>query len=89
MCDKHKSKDAFYVSTDPMIKSGVTFICKDCARDIALRKDADGNYHKPTKESVMQALEYIDKPFLIISGMPAILNLMVKMPQRKTNGLPI
>lgn len=64
MCDKHKSKDAFYVSTDPMIKSGVTFICKDCARDIALRKDADGNYHEPTKESVMQALEYIDKPFL-------------------------
>lgn len=64
MCDKHKSKDKFYKSTNPDILSGVSFICKDCAKNIALRRDADGNYHDPTKESVMQALEYIDKPFL-------------------------
>lgn len=64
MCDKHKSKDKFYKSTDPQIKSGVSFICKECAEDIALRKDTEGHYHEPTKESVMQALEYIDKPFL-------------------------
>ena len=47
-----------------MIKSGLSHICSDCAKDIARRKDENGEYHEPTKASVMQALEYIDKPFL-------------------------
>ena len=38
LCDTHKAKDKFYVSTDPMNKSGLTPICKDCARKIALRE---------------------------------------------------
>ena len=66
MCEEHKPKDKFYKSTDPKIKSGVTRICKQCAYDIALRKDDYGDYHEPTKESIMQALEYLDKPFLEI-----------------------
>lgn len=64
MCDKHMSKDKFYMSTDPRVKSGVTAICKKCATDIATRKDENGNTYEPTKASVMEALEYIDKPFL-------------------------
>ena len=63
LCDKHKIKDNFYVSTDPMSKSGVTPICKDCARRIALRIK-NGVEQGPTKESVQLALRYLDKPFL-------------------------
>ena len=64
MCDKTKKKDKFYVSTDPMIKSGKAPICKDCAEKIALRVDKNGEEHEPTKESVQLALKYLNKPFL-------------------------
>lgn len=64
MCDTHKFKDKFYVSTDPMVKSGVCPICKECARKIALRVDKNGDAHEPTKESVQLALRYLNKPFL-------------------------
>ena len=63
MCDTHKSKDHFYVSTDPMIQSGITPICKECARKLALRVDRNGDEHEPTKESVQLALKYLNKPF--------------------------
>lgn len=63
MCDTHKSKDHFYVSTDPMIHSGITPICKQCARKIALRVDRNGDEHEPTKESVQLALKYLNKPY--------------------------
>lgn len=64
MCDKHKSRDKFYQSTDPMIKSGITPICKECARKIALRVDINGMEHSPTKESCRKALYYLNEPFL-------------------------
>lgn len=64
MCDKHKPKEQFHKCTDPLVKSGVSRICKACAYDIACRKDANGEYHEPTKESVQKALRYLDKPFL-------------------------
>lgn len=64
MCSKAKKKDKFYVSTDPLIKSGVTPICKDCARKLALRVDKNGEEHEPTKESIQLALKYLNKPFL-------------------------
>lgn len=64
MCDKTKKKEKFYVSTDPMVTSGRTPICSDCARKIALRVDKNGEEHEPTKESVMLALRYLNKPFL-------------------------
>jgi hypothetical protein len=64
MCDKTKKKEKFYVSTDSMVTSGRTPICSDCARKIALRVDKNGEEHEPTKESVMLALRYLNKPFL-------------------------
>lgn len=64
MCDTHKSRDHFYINTDPMIKSGITPICKQCARKIALRVDRNGDEHEPTKESVQLALKYLNKPYL-------------------------
>ena len=64
LCDKHKTKDKFYVSTDPMSKSGLTPICKDCARKIALKVDKNNAEHEPDKNSIMLALRYLNKPFL-------------------------
>lgn len=66
MCDSIKTKDKFYLSTDPMCKGDVTPICKECARKLALRVDANGEEHEPTKESLQLALRYLDKPFLDI-----------------------
>ena len=64
MCDKHKSADAFYISTDPLSKSGLTPICKDCAKKLALKVGKDGVEHEPDKTSVQLALRYLNKPFL-------------------------
>ena len=64
MCGKHKPKSQFYKSSDPLIKSGITHICKKCAYNIACRVYETGEAQEPTKASVMMALEYIDKPFL-------------------------
>lgn len=66
ICDSLKTKDKFYVSTDPMCKSDVAPICKNCAQALALRRDANGEDHEPTKESMQLALRYLDKPFLDI-----------------------
>lgn len=64
MCDTHKARDKFYMSTDPMCKSGLTPICKDCARKIALKVDNKNVEHEPDKESVKLALKYLNKPYL-------------------------
>lgn len=64
MCNTFKKREDFYVSTDPLIKSGITPICKSCSRKLALRVDKNGEEHKPTKDSVIKALEYLDKPYI-------------------------
>ncbi len=64
LCDTHKTRDKFYVSTDPMSKSGITPICKDCAKKIALQIGKDKIEHEPTKETAIEALRYLNKPFL-------------------------
>ena len=64
-CLKEKKKSEFYASTDPRVLTGITSICKDCVRKIAL--DWDDNRQEfgvCTKKTVMDALEYIDRPFL-------------------------
>ena len=63
ICGKHKPKSEFYKSTDPICKSGVAPVCKDCAKGIARRRDRNGDDHSPTKESVKLALFYLNKPF--------------------------
>lgn len=63
-CDTLKDKGKFYVSTDPNNKTGVTPICVECARKIALRVDKNGEEHEPTKDSVCAALKLLNKPFL-------------------------
>lgn len=64
-CMKEKKKKDFYVCTDPRVLTGITSMCKDCVKKIAL--DWDDNRQEfgvCTKKSVMDALEYIDRPFL-------------------------
>ena len=64
-CLKEKKKTDFYMSTDPRVLTGITSICKDCVRKIALAWDDNRQeFGACTKKTVMDALEYIDRPFL-------------------------
>lgn len=64
-CLKEKKKSEFYVSTDPKVLTGITSMCRDCVRRIALAWDDNRQeFGACTKKSVMDALEYIDRPFL-------------------------
>ena len=64
-CMKEKKKTEFYVSTDPRVLTGMTTMCKDCVKKIALNWDDNRQeFGACTKKSVMEALEYIDRPFL-------------------------
>lgn len=64
-CLKEKRKSEFYISTDPHVMTGIVPICKDCIRKIALNWDDNRKeYGSCTKKSVMDALEYLDRPFL-------------------------
>lgn len=63
-CLKEKKKKEFYVSTDPRVLTGITSMCKDCVRKIALGWDDNRQeFGACTKKTVMEALEYIDRPF--------------------------
>ena len=63
-CMKEKKKSEFYVSTDPRVLTGITSMCKDCVKKIALNWDDNRQeFGVCTKKSVMDALEYIDRPF--------------------------
>lgn len=64
-CLKEKKRTEFYVSTNPLVMSGITFVCKECIRKIALDWDDNRNeFGACTKKTVMEALEIIDRPFL-------------------------
>lgn len=64
LCGKPVRRGNFHQSTDPNSVSKVSRVCKECANNIAFRKDEYGDLHEPTKQSIMEALEYLDKPFL-------------------------
>lgn len=64
-CGSVKRKDEFYACSDPRVITGITRLCKECVTKIALNYDPyTGKYGTPTKGSIMEALEYIDRPFL-------------------------
>ena len=64
-CLKEKKKTEFYGNTDPRVLTGITFICKDCVKKIALNWDDNRQeFGACTKRTVMDALETIDKPFI-------------------------
>ena len=64
-CLKEKRKTEFYMSTDPLVLSGITSICKDCTKKIALNWDERRQeYGTCTKASIQEALERLDKPYI-------------------------
>lgn len=64
-CGEMKLKSDFYTSSDPMIKTGLTVMCRDCAKNIARNYDEKNDtYGDCTRSSVQDALERLDKPFL-------------------------
>ena len=62
-CGKVKSKDKFYMSTAPGQASGITDGCKQCAEEIAL-PIVNGEKQQPTKQTVDDAMYFLDKPML-------------------------
>ena len=64
VCGVMKDKSKFYVNTDPHCRCEVGCVCKECARKIALQVDDDGIEHEVTKESCIEALKLLNKPFL-------------------------
>ena len=64
-CMKEKKKSEFYMSSDPLVLTGITTMCKDCAKKIALNWDErTQQFGNCTKASVQEALIRLDKPFL-------------------------
>lgn len=64
-CLKEKKKSEFYVSSDPMVLTGITCMCKECARKIAMNWDErTQQFGTCTKASIQEALIRLDKPFL-------------------------
>ena len=64
-CGKEKGRDGFYVSSDPLVLTGLTTMCKDCAKNVARNYNEDtGEYGDCTKASIQAALERLDKPWL-------------------------
>lgn len=64
-CDKEKAKSGFYTSSDPLVLTGITSMCKDCAEKIARNWDeATQQFGDCTKASIQAALERLDKPWL-------------------------
>lgn len=66
MCGKVKDQESkFYLDTNPALGgNSFTRICRDCAKAVACRRDKNGEDHEPTKESVIEALRLLDKPFI-------------------------
>lgn len=64
-CNTEKNEDQFYMSSDPLVMTGKTSMCKECAEKIARNWDGrTGEYHDCTKASVQSALERLDKPWI-------------------------
>lgn len=64
-CNKEKKASEFYMSSDPLVMTGKTTMCKECAEKIARNWDGrTGEFGDCTKASVQEALERLDKPYL-------------------------
>lgn len=63
LCGGVKRKKDFYASSDPNALTGITRICKSCAEKLVYSVNEYGEYHEPTKQTLCNVLEYLDKPF--------------------------
>jgi len=64
-CGKEKGREGFYVSSDPLVLTGLTVMCRDCAKNVARNYNEEtGEYGDCTKASIQSALERLDKPWI-------------------------
>lgn len=64
-CKHDKNETEFYTSSDPLVMTGKTSMCKECAEKIARNWDErKKTYGDCTKASIQEALERLDKPWL-------------------------
>ena len=64
-CKKEKVASSFYVSSDPLVLTGITQMCRTCAEKVARNWDDQANqFGDCTKASIQAALERLDKPWL-------------------------
>jgi len=64
-CNKEKVKTSFYMSSDPLVLTGITHMCKTCAEKIARNwNEQEQQFGDCTKASIQDALERLDKPWL-------------------------
>lgn len=86
LCGGVKARDEFYISTDPNAKTRVCRVCKECAEKIAIPIDLrTGNPGQASKESIMEALEYLDKPFKDKTWVDAVLAEKNSIASSKNN----
>ena len=64
VCGVMKDKSKFYTNTNMRCQCEVGCVCRECARKIALQVDKDGIEHGVTKESCIEALKLLNKPFI-------------------------
>ena len=64
-CNTTKKEEEFYMSSDPLVLTGRTPICRSCAEKIGRNWDENNQMFRDcTKASVQEALERMDKPFI-------------------------
>lgn len=64
-CNTEKKRSEFYMSSDPLVLTGITSMCKECAKKIAMNWDERRQeYGTCTKASIQEALERLDKPYI-------------------------
>ena len=64
-CNKEKKREYFYVSSDPLVMTGLTTMCRECAEKIARNwNESLKEFGDCTKASIQAALERLDKPWL-------------------------
>lgn len=64
-CNKIKKASDFYTSSDPLVMTGKTSMCKSCAEKIARNwNERTQTFGDCTKGSVQEALERLDKPWI-------------------------
>lgn len=63
LCGEVLNKSDFFVSSDTRSCTNISRVCKKCAAELAM-PSIRGIQQEPTKDSVLYAMSYIDKPFL-------------------------
>lgn len=63
-CGELKPPKEFYQFRSDLYSDGVIPVCKDCIYDVLYQKDKNGDRHPASKQSLIEALILINKPFL-------------------------